>query len=136
VHRWVDHTAELELEIEAESQQGVFEEALAALGGLLAERAGDREEADVEPARHEVSASALDRATLLAEWLTELAYLAESEGVVPIDAERLELAGNALEATVVGRKAYPPHLVKAVTYHRLGIWKEDETWRARVTFDV
>jgi SHS2 domain-containing protein len=132
----VDHTAELELEIEAVSEREVFEEALAALGGLLAERAGGDEETDREAARHEVSARAPDRATLLAEWLSELAYLAESEGFVPTRTERLELTDDALEATVVGRLASPPHLVKAVTYHRLGIWEEDETWRARVIFDV
>jgi SHS2 domain-containing protein len=137
VHRWVDHTAELELEIEAASERGVFEEALAALGGLLAERAGgEKEDTEAEPARLEVSASAPDRATLLAEWLSELAYLAESEGLVPTRAECLELTDNALHATVVGRRASPPHLVKAVTYHRLGIWEEDKTWRARVIFDV
>jgi SHS2 domain-containing protein len=136
VHRWVDHTAELELEIEAASERGVFEEALAALGGLLAERAGGEKETDAGADRHEVSASAPDRATLLAEWLSELAYLAESEGFVPTRAVRLELVGNALDATVVGRRASPPHLVKGVTYHRLGIWEEDETWRARVIFDV
>jgi SHS2 domain-containing protein len=136
VHRWVDHTAELELELEAASERGVFEEALAALGGLLAERAGAEDEPNAEPVRHQVSARAPDRATLLAEWLSELAYLAESEGFVPTRAERLELTDNALEATVVGRRASPPHLVKAVTYHRLGIWEEDETWRARVILDV
>jgi SHS2 domain-containing protein len=135
-HRWVDHTAELELELEAASERGVFEEALAALGGLLAERAGGEEETDTEPARHTVRVSAPDRATLLAEWLSELVYLAEIEGFVPTRAERLELTGNALEATAVGRRASPPHLVKAVTYHRLAIWEEDETWRARVIFDV
>jgi SHS2 domain-containing protein len=136
VHRWVEHGGELELEIEAGSERGVFEEALAALGGLLAERAGGGEGTGAGPARHDVSASAPDRDTLLAEWLSELAYLAESEGFVPHRVERLELAGNALEATVVGRRASPPHLVKAVTYHRLGMWEDDETWCARVIFDV
>jgi len=135
VYRWVDHTAELELELEAATEHGVFEEALAALGGLLAERAGEEETGD-ELARYGVSASAPDRAALLAEWLNELAYLAESEGFIPSRAERLELTGNALEATVVGRRASPSSLVKAVTYHRLGIWEEDETWRARVILDV
>jgi SHS2 domain-containing protein len=136
VHRWVDHTAELELELEATSERGVFEEELAALGGLLAERTGGEGEADAELARQRVSASAPDRATLLAEWLSELAYLAESQGFVPRRVERMELTGNALEADVIGRRASPPHLVKAVTYHRLGMWKEGETWRARVIFDV
>jgi SHS2 domain-containing protein len=135
-HRWVDHTAELELEIEAASERGLFEEALAALGRLLSERGLSPEDANAAPARHEVSVSAPDRATLLVEWLNELAYLAESEGFVPARAERLELVDGELEATVVGHLASPPHLVKAVTYHRLGIWKKDRTWRARVILDV
>jgi SHS2 domain-containing protein len=132
----VEHTAELELELRAGSERGVFEEALAALGGLLAERAGDEKGESGEPARHDVSARAPDRPTLLADWLAELAYLAESRGFVPARAERLELTDSGLEATVVGRRASPPHLVKAVTYHRLGMWKEGKTWRARVIFDV
>ena len=132
----MDHAAELELELEATSERGVFEEALAALGGLLAERARGEREAQAAPTRHKVSVNAPDRATLLAEWLSELAYLAESEGLVPRRVERMELTGSALEADVVGFRASPPHLVKAVTYHRLGMWKEGETWRARAILDV
>jgi SHS2 domain-containing protein len=132
----VEHTGELELELRATSEHEVFEEALAALGGLLAERAGGEEGARGEPVRHDVSASAPDRAALLADWLAELAYLAESEGFVPDRAEHLELTGGSLEATVAGRRASPPHLVKAVTYHRLAVWEEDQTWRARVILDV
>jgi SHS2 domain-containing protein len=136
VYRWVEHTGELELELEARSRQGLFQEALAALGGLLSERAGNDEGADASSVLHQVSASAPDRATLLAEWLSELAHLAESAGFVPDRVERLEVSGNALDATVVGHRASLPHLVKAVTYHRLGMWEEDETWRARVILDV
>lgn len=135
MYRWIDHTAELELHIEAPSEQAVFDEALSALGKLLVERAAD-EETPGEPARHEVSASAPDRATLLAEWLSELVFLVESEGFVPERVERFELSGNGVEATVAGRRAAPPHLVKAVTYHRLDMWEEDQTWRARVILDV
>ena len=102
------------------------------MGELLGERAGEGR----GPATHRVAASAPDRATLLAEWLSELAYLAETEGFVPEAASRLELAGNSLEATVAGRLASPPHLIKAVTYHRLGMWEESGAWRARIIFDV
>ncbi len=135
VYRWIDHTGELEIEIEAASERALFEEALVAFGDLLSERAGEHDP-DGELARYEISTSAPDHATLLAEWLSELAYLAEAEGFVPTAAERLELADTALDATVIGRKASPPHLVKAVTYHRLGIWEQDNTWRARVILDV
>jgi protein archease len=130
VYRWVDHTAELELRIEAGSEPAVFEDALAALGELLGEDpAGD-------PARHEVSASAPDRAVLLAEWLSELAFLAETQGFVPERAARLEFDGDTLDASVEGRRGNPPHLVKAVTYHRLSLVEDDGIWRATVVLDV
>ena len=132
VYRWIDHTAELELEIEAGSEESVFEEALAAVGELLGERAGENRGVAV----HRVEVSAPDRATLLAEWLSELAYLAEADGFVPDAVRGLQLVGNALEAAVAGRRASPPHLIKAVTYHRLGMWEESGAWRARIIFDV
>jgi SHS2 domain-containing protein len=134
VYRWVNHTGELELELEADSARELFREALLAFGALLAERT--EQEDDGAAARHRVSARAPDREALLAEWLGELAYLAEAEGFLPEAAEDLDLTQNTVEATVRGRRAFPPHLVKAVTYHRLGIWEEDETWRARVILDV
>ena len=134
MYRWVDHTAELELRIEAGSEEGVFAEALAALAELLGERT--REEPSPEEATRQIAVAAPDRPALLAEWLSELAYLAETEGWVPETLKRLEVRGNELEATVAGPLASPPHLVKAVTYHRLDMWQEGETWRARVILDV
>lgn len=133
VHRWVDHTGEIELEIHAAGEGEVFAEAMAALGELVGERA---EPGGGEPVVREVSATAPDWASLLAEWLGELVYLAEREGFVPQAARRLELRRGRVRATVVGRLASVPHLVKAVTYHRLGMWEDDGAWRARVVFDV
>jgi SHS2 domain-containing protein len=129
-YEWVDHTSELELQIEAAEEADVFREALAALGELLGEAPGG------EPAHHRVSVGAPDRGTLLAEWLSELAFLAETEGFVPERVERLQLTEDALDATVAGRRGIPPPLVKAVTYHRLGMWRDGEIWRARVVLDV
>ncbi len=147
MYRWVDHTAELELRLEAPSEEAVFGEAVTALGELLAERS---EGPAGEPARHEVSASAPDRPTLLAEWLSELAFLAESEGFIPERVESLSIESPAqhgphdlltnraldVEATVSGRRAAPPHLIKAVTYHRLEMRERDGAWEARVVLDV
>ncbi|MGH2961051.1 MAG: archease [Solirubrobacterales bacterium] len=137
MHRWVDHTGELELRLEAGSEEGVFREALVALAALLVERI---DEDGGEATRHELHASAPDRPTLLAEWLSELAFLAETEGFVPerVDELSISSSGSAvdLDAIVGGRRADPPHLVKAVTYHRLEMAERDGTWRATVVLDV
>lgn len=133
---WIEHTGELELSLEAGSREELFGEALAALGELLAEREAGDGPPDGEEVEVEIAVSAPDDATLLAEWLSELAFHAESANFVPVRVARISLGDGSLEATVAGRRGAPPHLVKAVTYHRLGVWAEEETWRGRVILDV
>ena len=60
MYRWVDHTGELELEIEAPSQDAVFGDAFAALAELLADEPGG------EPVSRTVEVRASDQATLVA----------------------------------------------------------------------
>jgi SHS2 domain-containing protein len=133
MYRWVDHTAELELHVEAPTREGVFREALVALGELLGERTND---GNGDPVSHEVVASAPDLPALLAEWLSELAFLAEAEGFIPETVATLKLADDELEATVGGRRGSPPPLIKAVTYHRLAMAERGGAWHATVVLDV
>lgn len=128
--RWVEHTAELELEIEAPSEAAVFEEALIA----FAELAGDGGDHAVT---HELEVEAEESSMLLVEWLNELVYLSEAEQFVPARIASLELADGRLRATVEGHRGEPKHLVKAVTLHRLALWQDDTAgWHARVVLDV
>jgi SHS2 domain-containing protein len=131
-YRWGEHVGELELAIEAGSEHEVFADATRAFGELLTED----DEPPAAPQSHGVSARAHDRAALLAEYLEELIFLAETEGFVPRELERLELAGDALQARVGGDRGEPPHLVKAVTRHRLAFEPAERGWRANVLLDV
>ena len=134
MYRWLNHTGEAELEIEAASEEDVFRQAAAALRELLGADGGG-EQAGAFLTR-QVTVDAADRPALLAEWLAELAFLAETEGFVPDRVEALELERARLRATVAGRLGSPPHLVKAVTYHGLSLAPYGEGWRARVVLDV
>jgi SHS2 domain-containing protein len=141
VFRWVDNTAELELEIEASTEEGVFADALAALAELLATepevqlRAGREREGRPSVTRR-VSAEAEDRPALLAAWMEELVFLAETQGFEPLAVQPLELGPRSAEATVTGRLGRPPPLVKAVTYHRLSFAPAGDGYRATVVLDV
>ena len=130
MYRWGEHTGELELSIEAESEAQVFADGLAALAEVVGE--------DVRgaPERHDVALVARDRPTLLADWLGELVFLAETRDFVPERVAALKLDGDGLRATVEGRRGRPRHLVKAVTYHRIEFAQADGRWRARVVLDV
>ena len=128
MYRFVEHTAELEVELESDSPEGVLEEARRA----FAELAGT---GDGEVLERRVSLQAADLPALLAAWLEELVFLADAEGLV-VEAADLTLEGTALTGIVRGRRGLPRPLVKAVTLHRLRFRQEQGGWRGRVVLDV
>ena len=131
-HRWIEHTAELQLELHARSEAAIFRQAVLALRELLEDDGpvtGDRAERSVE-------VEATDRGVLLAEWLAELVFLAETEGIVPDEARDLVVGEDSVTAVVVGRTRAPRHLVKAVTYHDLELHRDRDGWRGNVVLDV
>jgi SHS2 domain-containing protein len=130
VYHWVEHTAELELALEGSGEAEIFADALAALRELLV----DAKDGPLE--RREIALSSSQRATLLADWLSELVFLAETEDFVPERVIVLDLTPNGLRATVEGYRGEPPHLVKAVTYHKLEFEAAEQGVRARVVLDV
>jgi SHS2 domain-containing protein len=130
MYRWLEHTAEIELLIEDETPEAVFTEAMVALGDVLGDARGG------EPVTHDVRIRAPDRAALLAGWMEELVFLAETDGFIPHRIERLELDAETLTARVGGERSVPQSLIKAVTYHRLEMEPAGGGWRARVILDV
>jgi SHS2 domain-containing protein len=130
VYRWVEHTSELELEIEATTEADVFREALAAFSELVADGEGGKR------TRRHVQVTGANREALLVAWLGELAFLAETQAFVPEWAEALGLDDGRLSASLRGYVGEARHLVKAVTLHRLVFERKNSSWRARVVLDV
>jgi SHS2 domain-containing protein len=128
MYRFVEHTAELEVELEADSAEGVLGQALRAFAELAGKGHGELVERPVVVETGDLPA-------LLVAWLDELVYLAETEGLVP-EAAELSLDGFRLSGLVRGRRGEPRPLVKAVTLHRLRFRPEDGVWRGRVVLDV
>jgi SHS2 domain-containing protein len=130
-HSWAEHVGELELHLFAADEAGVFKAAVGAVADVLA----DEEGSEIDE-WHDVSAEGADRPVLLAAWLEELIFLAEHDGVVPLVAEDIVLHESSVEARIGGYRGEPPHLVKAVTYHRLAFEPHERGWRATVVLDV
>jgi SHS2 domain-containing protein len=128
---WGEHVGELELRLVATYEIGVFAAAVRALGELLA-----GEDDDAAQEWFEVGAEGADRAVLLAAWLEELIFLAEHDGIVPVAATDLVLEPTRVRARIGGYRGRPPHLVKAVTYHRLAFEPHEGGWRATAVLDV
>jgi SHS2 domain-containing protein len=130
MYRWTDHTSEVELELRASSERGLFEAALEAFGELVAGDNGAHTE------RRQLVVAGGDRAALLVGWLDELTFLADTEGFVPERVTSFDLDGEGVRASVRGRVGEPRPLVKAVTLHRLLYAHDADGWRARVVLDV
>jgi SHS2 domain-containing protein len=130
-YRWVEHTAELELEIDAPTEEAVFADALEAIGELL-----DEEGPAGEPVSVELSLAGEERALLLADWLDELVFRAETEELIPSSVEWIELRADGLLATVRAARGAPRPLVKGVTHHRLWFEPGGKGFRASIVLDV
>lgn len=129
-YRFVEHVGEMEVELEAESETGIFDSALAAFVELVDGRL------DGESAAHVVELAAAEPALLLADWLDELVFLAEVHGFVPERLASIELLDGRLRATVTGRRDQPRPLVKAVTLSNLELDQDGGSWHGRVVLDV
>lgn len=130
-HRFVEHVSEVELELEAPSEQELFAEAASAFRELVDGSGVRREELDFE-----VSLGPASDELLLVEWLDELVFLAEVEAFVPEHVASLELADGRLHAVLAGARGRPRHLVKGTTLHDLELERTRDRWRARVVLDV
>ncbi len=84
-----------------------------------------------------VQLDAMDAESLLVEWLSELAYRAETEMLVFHEFDMESVSPTHLKATLTGtRVTQLEKHIKAVTYHNLEIIETDKGMAATVVFDV
>lgn len=141
-YRFLDHTADAGIEVEAASRDGLFATALEGFTDTITELAAVK---PVEERRLEVAAVSLEE--LMVEWLGELLYRFETEGLLfrraRVAIEESEEGGEGLtlqaqaqgQAYAAGRHPLKV-LIKAVTYHALEVGPAGGGWRARVIFDI
>ena len=129
----IEHTADRALKIYGSNLQELLLNAAGGMNSLLA-----REYNAVSPQEEKsVELDAIDPESLLVEWLSELAYWAETELLVFHRFELHSVSPTHVKATVYGsRVAQLDNHIKAVTYHNLKILQTDAGLTATVVFDV
>ncbi len=132
-----EHTADAGIVAWGQTLEDAFDQAARGMYSLMVDL--DR----VEPGeRRQITLRAPDRERLLADWLQELLFLTETEGLVFARFDvRLDPSGCALEATAAGEpldasRHEPAYDIKAVTRHQLKVEREADGWRVRVLFDI
>lgn len=133
-YREVEHTADRALWVWGQSLPDLFVGAARGMYNLMADLTG---KGLVATQWYTVSLEALDRESLLVDWLNELLFLTESEGLLFVEFSIESLTDTTLEARAGGVAAKETTFdIKAATYHELEIEKEKEGWSTLITFDV
>jgi SHS2 domain-containing protein len=139
-YRFVDHTADLAVELASPTLEGLFAEAVAAFTDAVVDR-----ERVLERERRERSVAAADLERLLVSWLEEVLIAFEVDAFLVRRAEvaiaEAEGGGRTLRGALFGQpldaSRHPVKvLIKGISYHGLRVEPGPEGWRATVVFDI
>jgi len=129
----IEHTADRALTICGSDLQELLINAAGGLNSLLVPQF----DASIGQKIKSVALEAIDAESLLVEWLSELAYWAETELLVFHKFDLHSVSPTHVKATIHGsRVARLENQIKAVTYHNLKIIQTDAGLTATVVFDV
>jgi SHS2 domain-containing protein len=129
----IEHTADWSLRIYGRDLRELLTNAARGMSSLLVSNP-DNIPAEIT---EQMELDGQDAESLLVNWLSELAYRAEMEGVVFRDFELQNVTPQHLQASLKGGRV--PNLqkhIKAVTYHNLEIVQTDDGLQTTVVFDV
>jgi SHS2 domain-containing protein len=133
--RFVDHTADIRLEVWGASLEKFFISAAKGLSTLFTSAAEPNSEEQIEVA---LEGGELDE--LLVNWLREILFYCQTRRLVITEAKIQELSETSLRARLTGRKRpigeEATLEVKGVTYHGISIEVHDEGYTARIIFDI
>ncbi len=129
----VEHTADWAITVLAPDLKQLFIVAANGMNSLMLEEP----ESVSLAVKKRFNLSAIDDESLLVEWLSELAFWAETERLIFESFEIHKIEANYLEADVIGGvvPSIEKH-IKAVTYHDLKIVATESGLEATIVFDV
>ena len=135
----IDHTADIGIKARGKSLEEVFKAVAKGMFDLIAK------DDNIEPREAKsIEIEIDDLIILFKRWLEELLFIFDTEKLVFSKFQiQIDKKNNfyKLKAVVYGEKYNPEKHgsgveIKAVTYHMMDIWEEDNYVYARVLFDI
>lgn len=128
----VEHTADRALHVWGDGLPDLFAGAARGMYSLMVDLDGL-----VATDWREVRLQAWDEESLLVDWLNELLFFTEVEGVLFVDCQIESLTGTTLVARAGGvSTAVTGAHIKAATFHDLALVRDETGWSTVITFDV
>jgi SHS2 domain-containing protein len=129
----IEHTADWSIRVTGDDLAQLFNHAATGMSMLMV---GDLQSLPGEIERF-VELDAYDAESLLVDWLSELAYWAETDQIVMSSFDLTDIDETHLVARVRGGQAPDLEMhIKAVTYHNLQIIRTDSGLEVTIVFDV
>ena len=129
----IEHTADRALKIYGRNLEELLLNAACGLNSLM----GADGDLNSTPITKSIALDAMDAESLLVDWLSELAFWAETEMLVFNKFDLQNVSPNHVKAVIYGSRAGRiEKQIKAVTYHNLEIVKTETGLAATVVFDV
>ena len=132
----IDHTADLGIIVHGANQADLYEKAGMALMHLMVDVKASR-----KPDFIDISIEGDDPPDLMVRWLGEILYLFSGESLIVTHINIKKITSKNLMA-FLGTIPFDEneHLIlseiKAVTYHQIEVTEKNNTWEARVIFDL
>lgn len=130
----IDHTADWALRVWGKDLPDLLENAALGMASLLG---GQSDRSAPLTQTWEFSLSAPDAETLLVDWLTELIFLMEEEGVrfEHFNVQRIDRLSVHAQVTGTPGSVFDKH-IKAATYHDLRMRQTENGLETVIVFDV
>jgi SHS2 domain-containing protein len=128
----IEHTADRAFRVRGRDLAELLENA------ALAMRALDGHGPGGEPSlTREIEVMGMDRESLLVNWLNEILFLEQTQGLACERFRIWEIKGDRLRAQIAARERKGNHSqVKAATFHNLQVRQTDQGLEAEVVLDV
>jgi SHS2 domain-containing protein len=135
-YTFFEHTADIGVEVEAQSREDLFVNSARAMMDVMFEKAPEG-----ASETRLVMVVGENPEELLIAWLNELLYIYSVERLAFSRFSDVELTDTTFMARAHGERFDPGRHnvemeIKAATYHRFKIEYHGDKWRARIIFDV
>lgn len=130
----IEHTADIRLKIEADSEQELFLAALQGMAQIINSQANLHQKPSLS---QKITIRSLDTTTLLIDFLSEVLTLSHLHKAVFFNVTFNLLTPNNLDATVYGIPVSKfLEDIKAVTYHEAEVIDNNEILSTTIVFDI
>jgi len=132
--RFLEHTADVQVECTAETFEALLETAAQAFYAITLSKQYDRRDCD-----RAVTVTGAEYEDIFLRWLQELIFLLESEHFIATQFQFDPVSDNGIHAHLSGYRGEASDRaeeVKSATYHELEVRKTGKGFLARVIFDL